>query len=369
MRKNKKLKKYILILLGLIAVIFVGKVVLDFVKISPFLFELLFKKEIKLKTADHNINILLLGIGGKNHEGPNLTDTMIFASISLSKNKVTLISVPRDLWVPDLNAKINTAYSTGEEKRKGGGLVLTKAAVAKILNQPIDYGLRIDFDGFIRAVDEVGGLDINVERSFDDFEYPIDGKEEDPCGHKEEELTELATASSQLEVFPCRYETLHFDKGLQHMSGKTTLMFVRSRHAKGGEGSDFARSQRQGKVIKAFKDKIFSLETIFNPGRIISLYGIVKDSIDTDIKEGEFDDFIRLTQKLKNARVENAILDAGDEEAKRPGLLINPEIGSDYNFEWVLIPRIGNGNFSEIQKYSECVIKLEKCLILNKLPN
>src|SRR3990172_9559930 len=105
MRKEKKIKKYILVLLGIIAVIFVGKIVLDFVKISPFLFELFFKKEIELKTADHNINILLLGIGGKNHEGPNLTDTMIFTSISLSKNKVTLISIPRDLWVPDLDAK------------------------------------------------------------------------------------------------------------------------------------------------------------------------------------------------------------------------------------------------------------------------
>jgi len=369
MRKDKKFKKYVLVLLGLIVVFFVGKVVLDFVKISPFLFELLFKKEIKLKTADHNINILLLGIAGKNHAGPNLTDTIIFASISLSRNKVTLISLPRDLWVPDLDAKINTSYSTGEEKRKGGGLVLTKAVVAKILNQPIDYGLRIDFDGFVRAVDEVGGLDVNVERSFADFEYPIDGKEEDPCGHKAEELTDLATASSQLEAFPCRYKTLHFDKGLQHMNGQTALMFVRSRHAKGEEGSDFARSKRQEKVIKAFKDKMFSLETIFNPTRIISLYGIVKDSTDTDIKEGEFDDFIRLTQKLKNAKIENAILDAGSEGVKRPGLLINPEIGRDYNYEWVLIPRRGNGNFSEIQKYSECVIKSDNCQILNKLPN
>ncbi|MBI2031524.1 MAG: LCP family protein [Candidatus Levybacteria bacterium] len=361
MRKNKKLKKYIFFFLSLLLVIFVGKIVLDFVKISPFLFELIFKREIKLKTADHNVNVLLLGIGGKNHEGPNLSDTIIFASISISQNKVTLVSIPRDLWIPDLDAKINTAYSTGEDKREGGGLVLAKAVVSKILKQPVDYGVRIDFDGFVKAVDELGGLNIEVERAFDDFEYPIEGKEEDPCGHSEEELVTLATASSQLEAFPCRYMTIHFNKGLQEMDGGTSLMFARSRHAKGEEGSDFARSKRQEKIIKAFKDKIFSLDTVFNPARIINLYNIIGESIDTDIKQSEFDDFIRLVQKLKNAKIENIILDVGDRKTKRPGFLVNPLISGEYNYSWVLIPRIGNGNFTEIQKYTDCVIKLESC--------
>lgn len=371
MHRDKKLKKYIffsLSFLSLLFVILVGKTVLDFIKISPLLFELIFKKEIKLKTADHNVNILLLGIGGKNHEGANLTDTIIFASISLSQNKVTLISIPRDLWIPDLNAKVNTAYSTGEEKRRGGGLILAKAAISKIIKQPIDYGIRIDFDGFIKAVDELGGLNIEVEREFYDYEYPIEGKEDDPCGHAEEELISLATASSQLEAFPCRYTVVHFNKGLQKMDGKKTLAFARSRHAKGEEGSDFARSKRQEKIIKALKDKIFSLDTVFNPAKIISVYSIVKDSLDTDIKEGEFDDFIRLIQKLKNAKIENIILDTGDEKATRPGFLVNPQISSEYNYSWVLIPRTGNGNFTEIQKYTECMIKSGNCQFPQK-PN
>lgn len=361
MRKNKRFKRYIFLFLTLLFVILVGKVVFDLVKITPFLFELIFKKEIKLKTSDHNINVLLLGIGGKDHQGPNLTDTMIFTSISVSQNKVTMVSIPRDLWIPDLDAKINTAYSTGEDKRKGGGLILAKAIVSKILKQPVDYALRIDFNGFIRAVDELGGLNIEVEREFYDYEYPIEGKEEDSCGHSEEELIALATSSSQLESFPCRYTTLHFKKGLQEMDGKTALAFARSRHAKGEEGSDFARSKRQEKIIKALKDKIFSIPTIFNPSRIINLYSIISDSIDTDINENEFDDFIRLMQRLKNAKIENIILDVGDEKTKRPGLLINPQISEEYNFSWVLIPRTGNGNFLEIQKYTDCVIKMNNC--------
>lgn len=366
MHNKKKIKKFALIILSLIVIFFIGKGVLKIARLSPFLFQLLFNRNINLKTNDDHINVLLLGIGGKNHEGPNLTDTVIFTSLSTKGDKVTLVSIPRDLWVPDLDAKINTAYSTGESKRQGGGLVLSKAVVKKIVNQPIDYVIRIDFDGFVRAVDLVGGLDINIERTFDDYEYPIDGKQEDPCGHSDEELKELATSSSQLKAFPCRYIYIHFDKGLEHMDGKTALRFVRSRHGQGAEGSDFARSKRQEKVIKAFKDKVFSLAILANPAKIISLYDILKGSIDTDIKDDEFDDFVRLAGKMKKAQTENAALDTGDSQAKRPGLLINPISGDEYNFEWVLIPRVGNGNFSEIHKYIDCEIKIGKCQISGK---
>ncbi|OGH13559.1 MAG: hypothetical protein A3H50_00275 [Candidatus Levybacteria bacterium RIFCSPLOWO2_02_FULL_37_10] len=366
MHNKERFKKIALIILSLIILFFVGKAVVKIAKLSPFLFQLIFNRDINLKTNDGHINILLLGIGGKNHQGPNLTDTVIFTSLSTKGDKVTLVSIPRDLWVPDLDAKINTAYSTGESKRPGGGLVLSKAVVKKIVNQPIDYVLRIDFDGFIKAVDLVGGLEINVERTFDDFEYPIDGKEEDPCEHTDEELKELATSSSQLEAFPCRYTHVRFDKGEQKMDGKTALQFVRSRHAQGEEGSDFARSKRQEKVIKAFKDKIFSLATLANPAKVINLYDILKVSIDTDIKDDEFDDFIRLAGKMKTAQTENAVLDTGDGEAKRPGLLINPPTGEEYNFEWVLIPRIGNGDFSEVQKYIDCEIKIGSCPVSTK---
>ena len=366
MHKKEKFKKIALIILSLIILFFVGKAALKIARLSPFLFQLIFNRDINLKTSDDHVNVLLLGIGGKNHQGPNLTDTVIFTSLSTKGDKVTLVSIPRDLWVPDLDAKINTAYSTGESKRPGGGLVLSKAVVRKIVNQPIDYVLRIDFDGFVKAVDLIGGLDINVERTFDDLQYPIDGKEEDPCGYSDEELAELATSSSQLEAFPCRYTHVRFDKGKQKMDGKTALRFVRSRHAQGAEGSDFARSKRQEKIIKAFKDKIFSLATLANPAKVVSLYDILKGSIDTDIKDDEFDDFIRLAGKMKTAQTENAVLDTGNEEVKRPGLLINPVSGEEYNFEWVLIPRAGNGNFLEIQKYVDCEIKIGNCSISTK---
>jgi len=359
------MRKKIFVILAAIFTIVIVIGIIQTSKFYPIIFQLLFNSEIQLKKANTNTNILLLGTGGGEHEGPNLTDTIIFVTVNEENNKVTPISIPRDLWVPELSAKVNMAYAVGENRRKGGGIVLVKAVIAKILNQQIDYVVRIDFDGFVKAVDVVGGIEVNVANSFEDFEYPIIGKENDPCDQKEEDLKMLATASSQLEAFPCRYDHFRFEGGIQLMNGETALRFVRSRHAKGKEGTDFARSKRQEQVIKAFKDKIFSLNFFLNPAKVIGLYNAVQDSIDTNIKEEEIDDFIKLANKMKEAKIGSAVLDYGDREKKRPGLLVNPPISDEFNMQWVLIPRIGNGDFSEIQKYVECEIKVGNCSIAN----
>lgn len=364
-------KKLIPIIIVSVLLIFVGKLIISNLNVFPFMFQLIFNRDIQLKESDNRINILLLGIGGGTHDGPDLTDTIMLASIDPKADKVTLISIPRDFWFPDINGKINSAYAIGEAKKKGGGLILAESAVGKITGQNIDYGVRIDFSGFVKAVDIAGGLDINVDNTFDDYQYPIDGKENDPCGHSQEELKALAnTPEDQLpSVLPCRYKHLHFNKGLTHMNGETALEFVRSRYASGVEGSDFARSKRQGEIIKAFKDKVLSAQTILNPAKIINLYEILKSSIDTDIQQTEFDDFIRLTQKMKNAKIQSTVIDTGDEQMQRPGLLINPPTSPEYNYEWVLAPRTGNGNFTEIQKYINCEVKTGNCPVSIKPQN
>jgi polyisoprenyl-teichoic acid--peptidoglycan teichoic acid transferase len=359
-------KRIILTVIILIILFFVVRSAARIFNFIPFLFELTFNHDIKVKTESQRLNILLLGVGGGSHDGASLTDTIIVASISPKNDKITLISLPRDFWVPELSTtdkKINTAYQSGEVKRKGGGIVLAQAVVKKITNLPIDYTVRIDFSGFVKAVDLLGGIDVNVENSFDDYEYPIDGKETDPCNHKQEELEALATVSSQLEAFPCRYEHIHFNKGFVHMDGVTALKFVRSRHANGSEGSDFARSKRQEKVIKAFKDKAFSLQMFLNPGKFLDLFDVLSGSIDTNIRQDEYDDFVRLAQKIKTAELKSVAIDTGDTGAKREGLLINPQTGEEYNFEWVLIPRTGNGNYAEIKSYINCELTKVSCPI------
>lgn len=361
-------KKKPLIVLGIFVAILAIFVISRTANLYPFLFHLIFDKGVALKETDNRINILLLGIGGGSHAGPNLTDTIIFASIDPKNNKVTLVSIPRDLWVPDLetaNKKINGAYATGEDKRTGGGLPLTKKIVEKVTGQDVDYGIRIDFSGFVKAVDIIGGLDIYIDQTFDDYQYPISGKEDDSCGKTPEELQALATVSAaqHLQELPCRYKHLHFDKGLVHMDGEKALEFVRSRHGDGNEGSDFARSKRQEKVITAFKDKLLSAQTLINPAKLISLYDVLKGSIDTDIKTEEFDDFVRLAQGMRDAKIQSVVVDTGDEKTDRPGLLKEAPISDLYNNLYVLIPRIGNGDFSEVGKYISCAINNEDCSI------
>ncbi len=338
--------------------------------ISPILFQVLFNKNIELKKTaveDQSINILLLGIGGGNHEGPKLTDTIILANLNLKDKKVSLVSLPRDIWSFDLRDRVNSAYARGESKKEGGGLVLAESIVSKITGQSVNYGIVIDFSGFTKSVDLMGGLDINVDKAFDDKQYPITGNENELCGHTEEEVKEF-TASNSAETelpdfFPCRYEHLRFEKGEQHMDGETALKFVRSRHALGSEGTDFARSQRQEKVIKAFMDKAFSLKIIGNPTKIIGLYNTVKDSIDTDIPQEEFDDFIKLGQKFQNAKLQSVVIDYGDEEEKRGGLLTHPPTSEKYDYKWTLVPRIGENDFSEIHEYVKCRFTRVDCIV------
>ena len=356
-------KKLVVIALLILFVGLFGRLTVEAVKWSPVLFQYFFQKEIILKKTEDRVSVLFLGIGGGKHDGPLLTDTIIYASIDPKLQKVTFISIPRDLWLLDLKAKINTAYSFGEERKKDGGLILTKAVVEKILDQPVDYVLRIDFNGFVKAIDMVSGIDVEVEKNFEDLEYPIKGKETDACGFTGEEFEKRATQSAIFEAFPCRYEQISFEQGVDHMDGERALKFVRSRHAKGKEGTDFARARRQEVMIEAFKDKVFSLNTLLNPAKLMGLYEVFQDSLHTNIKQNEYDDFIKLAMKIKDAKINNVIFFYTDPYSEKQGIFINPPESAVYNNQWVLIPRKGNDNFSEIQRYVKCEITIGGCPI------
>lgn len=228
------------------------------------------------------INILLLGYGGGTHDGAYLTDSIITVHIDPKTQKIFLISIPRDIWVKiptsaadGIYSKINAAYQIGLDdtnypnKQKefsgaGGGGKLAEYMVSQVTGLPLNFFVGMDFSGFIKSVDALGGVDIAVEKTFDDYEYPIEGKETDACGHTEDEIAslsaQLASPSAQLtqlDAFPCRYEHLHFDAEKQHMDGATMLKYARSRHSL-QDGTDFGRAQRQRNLLVAVKQKILS---------------------------------------------------------------------------------------------------------------
>ncbi len=237
------------------------------------LFRLVFDAGADLKPIDGRVNILLLGIPGGTHDGADLTDTILVLSFHEKNQSLAMISVPRDIWSDTLKDKVNSAYHYGEVKKKGGGLVLSKAIVSDMVGLPIQYALVLDFSGFRKVIDLIGGIEVNVPASFTDTEYPIPGKENDECEGDTE--------------FRCRYEPLHFEGGVQVMDGDQALQYVRSRHAEGDEGSDFARSRRQQEVILALKEKLMSSDIYLNPGKVDNLYGAFDEAADTDMNIGE----------------------------------------------------------------------------------
>ena len=333
----------------------------------------------QLKSTDGRVNVLLLGNGGGNHEGPELTDSIIVGSYHIKTHRVSLISIPRDLWVDSTKSKINAVYVLGESSKNGGkglpagrqGLKFAEDKIDDLLGIPIHYGVRIDFDGFSKAIDLVSGVDVPVEREFDDYEYPVTGKEDDLCGNSEKEVDlneeqikalNLGENQSAFKVglnkvlidkngkiasgsadFSCRYEHLHFDKGVTHMSGETALKYVRSRHAFGPEGSDFARSKRQQLLIQAFREKVLSLETLANPTKVFGLIKTFGKSFETDIPKERFLDFYNLVKKQE--RSQNLVL--GDLGVGKSVLTVPPPI--DYGGAFVLVPP--GGDFTILQNF------------------
>lgn len=262
-------------------------------------------------------NILLLGIGGEGHEGADLTDSMMLISVNLTSADTVIISLPRDIWVESLAAKLNTAYHYGEARQAGGGLILAKAAVAEVTNQPVHYALVLDFSGFERAIDILGGLNIDVPRGFIDKQYPLPGKE-------------------AAEPESARYETVEFSAGRQLMGGEMALKYVRSRHAEGEEGTDYSRAQRQQRVILAFKDRLLKPSTWLNFTKMKQLKQALLTSVKTDLPEIVYPDLVKLGLKIDQSQIRTGVLDQGSFSEDIPPLLYNPPV-SRFG-QWVLLP-------------------------------
>ncbi len=255
---------------------------------------------------DDQLHLLLLGIGGEGHDGAQLTDTILYANIDTKEHTIGLVSIPRDLAYPLGNGqfeKINAVNAYAEQAHPGEGARYTSEAFAKLLDVRIDHVVKIDFKGFVSFIDAIGGVDIQVEQTFTDWQYP---------------------------TWDDKWMTVSFQKGKQPMDGQTALVFARSRHGNNGEGSDFARSKRQQLVILAAQEKLFSVGTLTDAKKLAALYSAVATHVQSDLNPWDAVKLAGLIPHFSRDKVQTRVLtDAPD------GVLTSATVGGAF----MLFPR------------------------------
>lgn len=242
------------------------------------------------------INVLVLGLDRRPYErGPSRTDTVLLLSLDPAARSAAMLSIPRDLWVhipypePGFENRINTAHFYGEVDAypEGGGPGLAMRTVEVNLGIPVRHYVRLNFDGFRRMVDLVGGVEIEVEREILDARYPTDDD---------------------------RPMTIHIPSGRVNMDGETALRYVRTRAT---PGADLDRLQRQQQVVLALRERVLSLRML---PRLPQLLAVMPEVVDTNLSPAQVLTLARLASQVPEERIQRVAID---------GTMVKPVIMPD----------------------------------------
>ena len=203
------------------------------------------------------INILLIGVDRREGDTNTLNDVNILVHVDPQRRFASMLSVPRDTWVniPDYGySKINAAFNVGQNAHaaEGGGPVWVKRTAEQFLGVRVHYYALVNFRGFERIVDFLGGLTIDVPRPLVDNEYPTENY---------------------------GYTRVYIPAGLQHMDGATALKYARSRHA----DNDLYRNLRQQQVLLAMRDSILQRNILSYLGELEKILSQFADTFETDM--------------------------------------------------------------------------------------
>jgi LCP family protein required for cell wall assembly len=282
----------------------------------------------KLKgEGDGRINILLLGNGGPGHQGADLTDTILLASVDPINHNTALLSIPRDLWVKipgDGYQKINAAFVYGKQKSRGkteaqkdqDGLALLDKTLSPIIGVPIHYHAVVDFAAFKQTVNAIGGVTFNVPETLYDPTMAWENH-----------------GNSYLAM-----------KGQQTFNGDKALMYARSRET----SSDFARGERQRQLIVAIKDKTFSLGTFSNPVKVSNLLSSLGDNVYTDFTLDDMTHLYKIVGKIPSKSITSIDL------VTPPHNLVTT---GNMNGLSIVQPRAGLFDYDAIQNYVRNALK------------
>lgn len=274
--------------------------------------DLLLKSGNKLKGEDQDrINLLLIAIGGEGHDGANLADTIMVASIEPKEHKISLLSIPRDLYVQvpgeQFYSKLNAVHAYGEAKQKNSGPDLLKKKVEEITGLQINYYARVDFTAFKKIVDAVGGVNIHIENGFFDYWHKI--------------------------AFPAGTET---------MNGDRALAYVRARYVEGPEGGDFKRTARQQQMLVAIRDKVFSVQTALDFNAVNGIIGGLSENIRTDMQLWELKRFFELARQIDPSNIKSVVMSSGTNGILKGDTVILGGVPAS-------VLKTRTGDFSEIQ--------------------
>jgi polyisoprenyl-teichoic acid--peptidoglycan teichoic acid transferase len=230
--------------------------------------------------AGERVNVLLLGIDRRPSEKcPCRTDTMMLATLDSKTLTAGVVTIPRDLYVeiPGIGEnRINTANFLGEStKYPGGGPALAKKTVEYNLGRRVHYYVLVDFSGFRRAIDALGGIYVDVPKAIDDPTYPDEN---------------------------FGFRPIHIPAGHILMNGEMALEYARTRHA----DSDFGRSKRQIQVMMAARDRVLRPDILPKiPALLQSMWGL----IETDIKLQDVITLAQIASKVKTENIKQASID------------------------------------------------------------
>jgi polyisoprenyl-teichoic acid--peptidoglycan teichoic acid transferase len=283
--------------------------------------------------GDGRINILLLGKGGEGHTAPDLTDTILLASIDPVQNEASLLSVPRDMYVKDKNGaqmKINAIYATAKQKKlatdrnnkdaaEDEGLKAIREQVTTVLGVPIHYHVMVDFEAFREVINTVGGVTINVEEAVYDT----------------------------IAFGPGGGPLLIADKGTQTFMGEQALYYARTRH--GSARGDFDRTERQRQIIVALKEKVLSIGTFSDPFKVINIVNSLGNHVRSDIDlTKEMPRLYELAKQINADKISSVGL------ADPPNVLVQT---ANIGGLSVVVPKAGNFIYDDIQSFVRNSIK------------
>lgn len=269
--------------------------------------------------GDGRLNVLLMGRGGTENEAPDLTDTMLIASIDLKNQTASMLSVPRDTWVESRgsNMKINAVYSTAKQyaiyrgksndEAEKAGIQAAIGIMREVAGVPIHKYVLTDYKAFRDVVNALGGVDVTVPEAIHDG-----------------------------------FTGWNFKAGLQTMDGARALQYARTRH--GSARGDFDRNENQRRLLLAMREKATSTGIVANPVRLNALANAVQKNIRTDLTVDEAKTLFEKTKLLPEKDI--ASLDL----AKPEGPLVRTD--SAGGGQSVVRPTEGFDDYTKIRAYA-----------------